>query len=464
MLFCNSVTNTLFLLPHSTLRGKLILIIDRQNIVDFSKLFICILMLLTPITVRATFVEMGKSHSPDKPSLTCTDTVQFSISLSVLDNNGGNSISIKNLKIRDILPPGLVYIPGSQVATPSASFTDYLNGTLLWDFGAGPFDSYPHASVTFDVSITNGAPENVVQLNIAEAFYRETESNAASNPVVTDSIRIVYPILDIRKACSGMIYEGDDIIYTVTINNTGHLDAEGLIVRDILPSGVIYTPGSATASSGIIDESELPNYLIWTGDIENIDGSHIVTITIPVSDDPNIISDQHLNNATYEEVPECFEVLNYWDSCETPVIHPSIDLEKNCEVSKINEPADITYTYEVTNTGDTALTNVELYDDTLAILILGPVDLAPQEMVSSQYTLFNQPAGPYTNVATATGLDILDNSVSDQDSASCAILEEGIIPDITVGGEIYSAMDYAQRTVMMILIAITSVVYIFRRR
>jgi len=48
---------------------------------------------------------------------------------------------------------------------------DYGNGTLLWDFGVGPFTGDPQLTTAFNVTINTDAPENVFLINRATAFY-----------------------------------------------------------------------------------------------------------------------------------------------------------------------------------------------------------------------------------------------------------------------------------------------------
>ena len=244
------------------------------------------LSLIVP-TVSATFVEMEKSHTPDKTSYNCGEIVQFNITLTVRTVEDGPILSIKNLKIIDELPPGTTFLTGNRTSTPPAvSFVDYGNGTLFWDFGAGPFTGDPQVTTAFNVTINTDAPENVFLINRATAFYEETVSGAPSSPAVTDVIQVIYPIIDINKTCSGPIHEGDPIYYNITLKNTGHQDADNLEVADFISSGVVYTPGTASATSGVLDETQLPGKLIWKGSIGNITGANTVNITIPVTDKP----------------------------------------------------------------------------------------------------------------------------------------------------------------------------------
>ena len=407
-----------------------LIIKNKKTILLLSNLTL-IVILLTTTTVEATFVEMEKIHRPTKEYYKCDEIIQFNLTLTVLTEKDGSVLSIKDLKIVDTLPPGLEFLPGNRTSTPAAvNFTNYMNGTLVWDFGPGPFTTAPQANIRFNVTVTSDAPENVYQQNKAEAFYIETPSNVPSNPAVTDVVKVIYPILDINKTCTGTTREGGDILYTIQLKNTGHLDATNISVIDQLPSGVIYTPGSAITTSGTIDETQLPNLLIWNGNIGNVTGINTVNITIPVSDDPGIISPTLINNASYTGLSECEKTIKTWDTCETQVINPDINLLKDCMVSSIVEPSNITYTYTVTNTGNTPLTDVYVYDETLDQLILGPINLDIAEFALGEYILYDKQAGVYLNTANATGMDMLGGTVTDHDAAECEI--QAINPNITL--------------------------------
>jgi len=421
----------------------------------------CIILHVPHIT--ATFVEMEKIHTPEKIDFHCNELLQFNITITVRTIKGGPIISIMDLKIRDTLPPGLSFIPGNRTSTPSAlGFTNYGNGTLLWDFGPGPFTGDPQASIRFNVTVTPDAPENVFITNQATAFYKETVSGAPSAPAVTDVIQVIYPIIDINKTCTGPIHEGDGIIYHITLKNTGHQDAVDLEVTDFISTDVVYSLGTATTTSGILDETQLPGKLIWKGSLENVTGSNTVNITIPVTDKPSIISSSIMNNASYTKIIGCEKLVKSWDSCVTLVIHPEILLQKTCSTTSSIEPANISYTYKVTNVGDTPLYNVTVYDETLSVLILGPIDLGVSEFQIGNSELLNMSAGDYYNLANATGTDMLGLTVETHDDTTCNIDEE---PQ-DVGGLIEEAItDETRITVFALLgVLVSGVLFLVLRK
>ena len=102
-------------------------------------------------------------------------------------------------------------------------------------------------------------------------------------------------------------------------------------------------------------------------------------------------------------------------SCETDILHPTIDVEKQCtELAHVGDT--VTYTITVTNTGDTTLYDISVDDDILGHI--GDIEvLEPGQSVTLTKD-FVVGDTPVTNVGTATGEDILGHSVSADDDAT----------------------------------------------
>ncbi len=83
-----------------------------------------------------------------------------------------------------------------------------------------------------------------------------------------------------------------------------------------------------------------------------------------------------------------------------PINEPNISLIKECSASSNTAPSNITYTVE--NTGDSDLFDVTVYGETLALTILGPIDLAMGEEETGEHTLLDMSQGTYTNTLVAT--------------------------------------------------------------
>jgi hypothetical protein len=103
-------------------------------------------------------------------------------------------------------------------------------------------------------------------------------------------------------------------------------------------------------------------------------------------------------------------------NCATDIIHPAIEIVKTVDEDTVPIGTTVTFTYVVTNTGDTTLYDISVDDDILGhigdIEILEPgqsVTLTRDFVVGDELV---------TNVGTATGEDILGRSVSADDDAT----------------------------------------------
>jgi len=93
-------------------------------------------------------------------------------------------------------------------------------------------------------------------------------------------------------------------------------------------------------------------------------------------------------------------------------IHPAITIVKTANPLSVEPGATVTYTYVVTNTGDTTLFHVSVDDD-----VLGHIGDIPQLDAGDSVTLTKDWELPrdelaVTNVGTATGTDVLDKTVT----------------------------------------------------
>ena len=103
-------------------------------------------------------------------------------------------------------------------------------------------------------------------------------------------------------------------------------------------------------------------------------------------------------------------------NCDTDIIHPGIEIVKTVDEETVPIGTTVTYTYVVTNTGDTTLYDISVDDDILGHI--GDIEvLEPGQSVTltKDFVVGDEPV---TNVATATGEDILGRSVSADDDAT----------------------------------------------
>jgi hypothetical protein len=109
-------------------------------------------------------------------------------------------------------------------------------------------------------------------------------------------------------------------------------------------------------------------------------------------------------------------VVNDLADCATDIIHPAIEIVKTVDEDTVPVGTTVTFTYVVTNTGDTTLYDISVDDDILGhvgdIEVLEPgqsVTLTKDFVVGDEIV---------TNVGTVEGEDILGRSVSADDDAT----------------------------------------------
>ena len=98
------------------------------------------------------------------------------------------------------------------------------------------------------------------------------------------------------------------------------------------------------------------------------------------------------------------------------IIHPAIEIVKTVDEEVVPVGTTVTFTYVVTNTGDTTLYDISVDDD-----ILGHVGDIPvlEPGKSAELTKdFQVGDAIVTNIGTATGEDVLGRSVSADDDAT----------------------------------------------
>lgn len=227
------------------------------------------------------------------------------------------------------------------------------------------------------------------------------------------------------------IVEGDDgpfeVTYTYTVTNTGDVTLSALnLTDDVIGSltGSLLTALGGTSLPVNATVSFDVDYELTAADIA--EGSVTNVATVSGTGGGQTVSDN--DDATVTIVEVAGEVLE-----------SSIALVKEAQVDEVNGvksvvvesggTADITYRYTITNTGDTTLTDLTLFDDVIGDLAenITVTHLAPGEstVVEVDYTTTTADLdeGEVINVAIVTGTDEQANVVSDQDDETVGLVE-----------------------------------------
>ncbi|MDP2402175.1 MAG: hypothetical protein Q8M66_09360, partial [Actinomycetota bacterium] len=214
----------------------------------------------------------------------------------------------------------------------------------------------------------------------------------------------VHPAFTFTKGVSPTtILAGQSVLYTYTVTNTGDTTLWGLeLVDDQL--GTLAPP---TTTLGVGE-------------------SIVVTVTAQLSEDTTNVADATL----YDEWEDPYTES---DTAFVDVRFPAISILKSVVPETTYEGQIVTYTYLVTNTGDTTLWGLALDDDILGDLsgLLPVTMLAPGAFTTAQVT--SPIYADTTNIGTITGYygqvdSDFYGSVNDDSSAFVDI----IAPELTV--------------------------------
>jgi uncharacterized repeat protein (TIGR01451 family) len=256
----------------------------------------------------------------------------------------------------------------------------------------------PNQTVTLTKTVTLDATMVVAAGNAVH----NTVTACGADPLLvpkcdtdTHELPVLHPALTIDKKVGGddhkpvadalLAHQGDTLTYTVVIHNTGDTPLTISALSDTMKTGL-----SDTCEKGI-------------GEVLAPDESTTCTYTTPAgaTDVHNVASVTGVDGAGGPR-----GTVSANDETFVNVIRPAITVTKTVDPKTVDPGSPATYTYVVTNTGDTALSNVTVTDDVLGDI--GTVaSLAPGESKTLTTTVVIRADTPRTNVATACGVDAL---------------------------------------------------------
>ncbi len=353
--------------------------------------------------------------------------------------------------------------------TASASGEAALDGDPIF----GP-DGEPITTTDVSDSGTNADGSDVTDPETTETSDGEgdIDGDPTNDPTVISVPATALPALEVVKSITAIVDEdgsdtlttGDTLTYTFTVTNTGNVDLVDVTVSDdrVAVAGslslAVGESGTLTASTTItaaeVEQGYVENTATAEGLAVNSAGDPILDpdsgeqlsasdtsdagtdATVDAGGTPTAISDPAAT-----ETPDGDGVTN-GDATDDPTVllipAPGISVVKSVEtVADTNgdglfggEDDVITYTFVVTNTGNTPLSNVSVTDPT-ATVSGGPIDLAVGETNTSAFTA----------TKTVTDDDITAGYVENEATAEGDAVDEDGNPILNLAGDPLSVTD-----------------------
>lgn len=188
------------------------------------------------------------------------------------------------------------------------------------------------------------------------------------------------------------VHSGEEVLFTYTITNTGESTLSNVTIEDAF--GNTFTIDSLAAGS-----------------------SATRTAT-------QAINTTTTNDVTAAGADPGGTTVSGSDSVEVTVIGPSLDLGVDVDPERVYRGETVTFTYRVTNTGDTDLYNVTVTDSYGTPI--SPITLTAGSP-SVFWTVRRTLEGDTVNTVTATANDALDSTVSDSEEVQAYIKYHPIV-------------------------------------
>jgi uncharacterized repeat protein (TIGR01451 family)/pilin isopeptide linkage protein/uncharacterized repeat protein (TIGR02543 family) len=320
------------------------------------------------------------------------DTVDDELAYMVTLENKGN-VTIYNAEITDNMP-GLDNFTYTHIAVGG----DETGATS----GAATLKPGEKLVMKADYKVTQ---DDLDAGKVSNTAYGSGDMPDSADPTRPDTDYPVYPQapgkVDVsaaqspsaevtKEAAPKAITEPGTVTYTYTVENTGNVTLTGVKVEDDKLGTVAEKVTIPVGQSKTFTKQ----YKVTQEDIDTKTSiQNVVTVT-----------------AT-QPIPE-----TKTDETITFTQTPNASIEKKADVTEWTKPGLVTYTYEVTNTGNVTLTNVKVEDN-----LLGPVPLLKTTLAVGEST-----TGKLTYKVTQTdidaGTDIVNEATVSADQNLSAVL------------------------------------------
>ncbi|MCA9175273.1 MAG: DUF11 domain-containing protein [Planctomycetales bacterium] len=427
--------------------GAIVFEIDGIGNVDAS---VNSLRMIGPTTFQQNFanlelIDLELTKTADASSPTVGDEVDFTVTVL---NNGPDAAT--GVTVEDILPAGLAFV-GSSPTQGS-----YSAASGIWTVGTLAPGQSEVLTITVEVT-TPGKKVNVAQVETADQTdIDSTPGNNVDTEDDQDMAMFSPEVIDLeltKTVDNTRPNVGENVEFTITVDNVGEFVATGVTIRDALPVGLSYV--TYAAGRGTYDSATG----IWTIGTLVDGGSETLTLVARV-DTPgvkvNVAQVQAANEYDIDSTPgNNVPSEDDQDSVSLEGILGDLALGKAVDNETPELGDEITFFVDVTNQGTIDMTGVTVsdtlpsglqfvsasadrgsYNASTGIWTIGDVGVG--ETVLLNVTALVQSIDPMTNVAqvaTANEFDIDStpgNNIASEDDQASVVVDPIDIVDLVI--------------------------------
>jgi uncharacterized repeat protein (TIGR01451 family) len=266
------------------------------------------------------------------------------VSWNIAVTNGGSSVA-RGVQISDVLPTGITNViatpdQGSCVvtATLSCDLTDVAAGTTV------------NVAVTADVlsSYVAGTITNTATASSSTPDPTPDNTDSVTAPATTSAN------ISVTKVGPATIVAGEDISWTITVNNAGPSDAQNVTMDDLLPTGVRFVSASSTLG-GCVGSLHC--------ELSTMPANTSATITVNGTVDADFLGSALGNQATIDSSTPDPTLIDHFINRLT-LVSTSADLRvtKAATPSPATPGSPITWVVTVHNSGPSTARSLDLTD------------------------------------------------------------------------------------------------------
>jgi uncharacterized repeat protein (TIGR01451 family)/fimbrial isopeptide formation D2 family protein len=198
------------------------------------------------VTETPQYADLGVKKTTNNVQPNVGDTVVYTVSVFNLGTSNAT-----NVELTDTLPGNVSFVS----ATPSAGTFD--PGTGIWSIATVPTTAGLNNPLTLTITVTATAPGlsfNTVTITDSDQWDPNDRNNTARTPTDPQEADLFVS----KTVNDSTPNVGDNVTFTVTLENLGPNTAQNVAVNDLLPAGLGYVSHAASVGTYV------PGTGIWT--------------------------------------------------------------------------------------------------------------------------------------------------------------------------------------------------------
>lgn len=400
-------------------------------------------------TVEAADLSLVKSVSNSTP------VVNSQITFSITVNNSGPSTAT-GVAVTDQLPSGYTYVSDDSAGAYNATTGVWTIGTLnvgastsltltVTVNGSGDYTNIAQVSTSDQVDPDSVPNNNVPTEDDQDDATVTPTNNPTPTPVPGDADLSLNKEVDNTTPAVG-----ENIVFTISLNNAGPATATGVTATDQLPSGYTYVShtgdGSYNSTTGVWTVGTVNAGSTVTLSITasvNASGNYLNIVQVTTSDQPDPDSTPDNNVPTEDDQDE--------DSITPPNSSADLSLVKSVNNTAPTVGSNIIFSIRVSNAGPDTATGVTVtdqlpagfayvsddsagaYNSTTGLWNVGTINAGSSRTLNITVTVNG--TGSYENIAQVTTSDqpdpdsTPDNNVPSEDDQDNEVITPAVVPN-----------------------------------